>query len=168
MRQIVTSLKKIHDTGTVHRDIKPSNLVVTKQGRIKFVDFGAATDLRIFVNLNCIFYRKKHQIFLHSQLQLDSPILWQLNIPGIVLLPMAIPTLRSPVALKNFNLEMRTYVYDFNKWRDDLLASSLTSKPLMAIQMNHLSTDSALKHPYFLLGGDQAAAVLSKFSFSTK
>jgi hypothetical protein len=25
-----------------------------------------------------------------------------------------------------------------------------------------------LRHPYFLLGGDQAAAVLSKFSFSTK
>ncbi|RHN46705.1 putative protein kinase Group-Pl-4 family [Medicago truncatula] len=70
MRQIITSLKKIHDTGTVHRDIKPSNLVVTKLGRIKFVDFGAATDLRILFPLNCIFYHKKHQVFLHSQLQL--------------------------------------------------------------------------------------------------
>ena len=26
--------------------------------------------------------------------------------------------LRSPVALNNFNLEMRTYGYDFDKWRD--------------------------------------------------
>ncbi|KAB1200314.1 Serine/threonine-protein kinase STN8, chloroplastic [Morella rubra] len=50
MRQIVTSLKKIHDTGIVHRDVKPANLVVTKRGKIKLIDFGAATDLRIGKN----------------------------------------------------------------------------------------------------------------------
>lgn len=50
MRQIITSLKKIHDTGIVHRDIKPANLVVTAKGQIKLIDFGAATDLRIGKN----------------------------------------------------------------------------------------------------------------------
>lgn len=50
MRQIITSLKRIHDTGIVHRDIKPANLVVTKKGQIKLIDFGAATDLRIGKN----------------------------------------------------------------------------------------------------------------------
>lgn len=50
MRQIITSLKKIHNTGIVHRDVKPANLVVTKRGQIKLIDFGAATDLRIGKN----------------------------------------------------------------------------------------------------------------------
>lgn len=50
LRQIITSLKKIHDTGIVHRDVKPANLVVTKKGQIKIIDFGAATDLRIGKN----------------------------------------------------------------------------------------------------------------------
>lgn len=37
---------------------------------------------------------------------------------GIVFLQMAIPTLRSPAALKNFNLEMKTCGYDLNKCKD--------------------------------------------------
>ncbi|XP_042517502.1 serine/threonine-protein kinase STN8, chloroplastic-like [Macadamia integrifolia] len=50
MRQIITSLKKIHDTGIVHQDVKPANLVVTKKGKINLIDFGAAADLRVGKN----------------------------------------------------------------------------------------------------------------------
>ena len=50
MRQVVTSLDKMHAAGIVHRDVKPSHLVVTNKGRLKFIDFGAATDLRVGKN----------------------------------------------------------------------------------------------------------------------
>jgi serine/threonine protein kinase len=50
MRQIISSLNKMHATGIVHRDVKPSNLVVTNKGKLKFIDFGAATDLRVGKN----------------------------------------------------------------------------------------------------------------------
>ncbi|RHN46704.1 putative non-specific serine/threonine protein kinase [Medicago truncatula] len=91
---------------------------------------------------------------------------------GIVLLQIAIPTLRSQAALKNFNLEMRTYGYDLNKWRDSTrmksnfqildsdsgrgwdLASKLISKR-SSKRRKRLSAASALRLPYFLLGGDQ-------------
>lgn len=101
---------------------------------------------------------------------------------GIVLLQMAIPSLRSPAYLKNFNSEIKAVQYDLNKWRDrtrlrpdftilDLesgrgwdLATKLISER-GSLRRGRLSAAAALRHPYFLLGGDQAAAVLSKFGF---
>ncbi|RYR24483.1 hypothetical protein Ahy_B02g057985 [Arachis hypogaea] len=208
MRQIITSLKKIHDTGIVHRDIKPDNLVVTKRGRIKLIDFGAATDLRIGKNyvpnktLLDPYYCPPELYVLPEETPspppepiaaLLSPILWQLNSPdlfdmysaGIVLLQMAIPSLRSSAALRNFNLEIKSCGYDLKKWRDytrlrpdfqildsesgrgwDLATKLISERGYL--RRGRLSAAAALRHPYFLLGGDQAAAVLSKLSLDRK
>ncbi|CAN6337283.1 unnamed protein product [Urochloa humidicola] len=206
MRQLVTSLKRIHGTGIVHRDIKPSNLVVTRRGQVKLIDFGAATDLRIGKNyapdraLLDPDYCPPELYVLPEETPVPppepiaailSPILWQLNSPdlfdmysaGIVLMQMAIPTLRTQSGLKNFNAELRSAGYDLNRWRQstrrrpdlqilDLdsgrgwdLATKLISQR-GANGGGRLSAAAALRHPYFLLGGDQAAAVLSKLSLS--
>ena len=45
LRPILNSLAKIHEKGVIHRDISADNLMITDEGKLVLVDFGAAKNV---------------------------------------------------------------------------------------------------------------------------
>jgi hypothetical protein len=147
IRQLLTNAKELHEAGLVHRDIKPQNIVAMRStlggARMRFIDFGAAVDLRVGYNyepsrgLLDPFYSPPELFVLPESTPpppaapvaaILSPFLWAAFRPdlfdaysiGLILVQCCIPALRRRNAMGpsgTFQRSLMQADYDLRRWR---------------------------------------------------
>jgi serine/threonine protein kinase len=142
MAKLLKGLDRLHSLGIVHRDIKPENVLITGNGDVKLIDFGAAADLSTGINYNPLFgmldprYAPPEELVMPKTFPrppfpalaaLLSPLVWAYGRPdlfdsysvGITLLQMGVPQLRSITAVRSLNTDLAQCDYDLATWRNE-------------------------------------------------
>lgn len=141
MRDVLKSLKRLHALGIIHRDVKPDNLLITSDGQVKFIDFGAAVDMCTGINFNPLYgmldprYSPPEELVMPQTFprapipliaSLASPFAFLYGRPdlfdsysaGILFMQLCVPELRTGTNIRNFNNELKQFDYDLKRWRE--------------------------------------------------
>ena len=105
--QIASGLSAAHDRGIIHRDLKPENLIVTKDGRVKILDFGLA---------------KRVEKAASPDPETSAPTGSKHTEPGVV---MGTAGYMSPEQVKGLPVDHRTDIFSFGAILYELLSGKM-------------------------------------------
>src|SRR5579859_6759038 len=110
--QVAQGLAAAHSKGIIHRDLKPENIFITKEGRVKILDFGLA---KLESALESQIANRK------SQIDSTAPTLLQTTEPGMVL---GTPGYMSPEQVRCEPPDYRSDIFAFGCVLYEMLAGT--------------------------------------------
>jgi serine/threonine protein kinase len=106
--QIAEALETAHERGIIHRDLKPGNVMLTRDGRVKMLDFGLAKAL---------------QEQQPSNLSNSPTLLGAASMPGVILGTAAY---MSPEQTRGMDVDRRTDIFAFGAVLYEMLTGRQT------------------------------------------
>src|SRR5215813_4983458 len=115
-RQIAEGLAAAHAKGIIHRDLKPENLFVTKDGRVKILDFGLA--------------KLRPQQF--GDIDKDAPTQKRITDPGVI---MGTVGYMSPEQVRGQETDHRSDIFSFGVILYEMLSGQRAFRGDSAIEV---------------------------------
>ncbi len=101
-KQIAQGMAAAHDKGITHRDLKPENVFITKDERVKILDFGLAKQVQSAISAN----------------DTQSPTLGALTNPGVV---MGTIDYMAPEQMRGQTVDPRADIFSFGAMLHEML-----------------------------------------------
>ena len=130
---VLKALNKVHDKGTIHRDISPDNIMISEDGQVKLIDFGAARNVdpeerqRLSVVLKAS-YAPPEQ-YGSTTVQNASTDIYALGAVLYRLITGQMPEQSRERVNKDRLKKPSEIKEDIPKWLDDVIMKSLSLKP---------------------------------------
>lgn len=145
-RQLAKSVKYVHKRGFVHGDLKLENIMITKEGKLKLIDFGFSSEKSCKTLLSC--YQGSLEYLSPEILQRVPYIGCKAEVWSIGVILYTLLFGEFPFSEQEREMDFEDVVVGFPRSQVSPIAKDLIKKMLSVNPNERYEIEDVLKHPW--------------------